>query len=522
MFKGSNSHLWDDVSVGEIIIKMKGIVKKFPGVVANNHIDFEVRAGEIHALLGENGAGKTTLMNILYGIYRPDEGEIYVRGKRVKIKSPRDAISLGIGMVHQHFMLIQTHTVAENIALSLHTKFFLPTREVEKKIADLSNKYGLKIDPRARIWQLSTGEKQRVEILKALCMGAHVLILDEPTTVLTPEEVKELFKVLKCMVKEGKSVIFVTHKLDEAISISNRITVLRQGKVIATISANEANKRKLAKMMVGREVLFQIKKEENSSEVGSIILKVENLYALNDMGLPAVKGVSFDIREGEILGIAGVAGNGQKELIEVITGLRKASSGKVIIFGKDVTNKSPKEIDELGVAHIPEERVGVGIAPNMSVTENLILKCYRRPPFSKGPFLNKRYIDEYAEKLISEYKIATPSKSTPVKMLSGGNIQRLILAREMSRNPKLIIAAHPTYGLDIGATEQIRRLLLEHRSKGAAILLVSEDLEEVMTLSDRIAVMFQGKIIGPIPTSTVKIEDIGLMMAGETVVLQQR
>ena len=500
------------MSQGEVVVQMKGIVKRFPGVLANDHIDFDVRKGEIHALLGENGAGKTTLMNILYGIYRPDEGEIYIRGKKVTLRAPRDAIRLGIGMVHQHFMLVYPHTVAENIVLGLPASFLFPARDVKDKVKEFSQKYGLKVDPEAKIWQLSAGEQQRVEIIKALYRGAEVLILDEPTSMLTPGEIKELFSVLRYMAQEGRAIIFITHKLEEVMAISDRVTVLRRGKVVATLNTRETNERELARMMVGREVLFRL--QRRPVEKGEVVLQVEDLHALNDKGLPAVRGVSFQIRRGEILGIAGVAGNGQRELIEVITGLRRAVKGRVLILGEEVTNRSPREIIDRGVAHIPEERLRLGLVPDMSIADNLILKSYRRPPFCKGWFLDSRSIGQHAEELISQYEVMTPSKDTPAKLLSGGNIQRLILAREISEKPHLIVAAHPTYGLDIGATEQTRQLLLRQREMGRATLLVSEDLEEVLTLSDRVAVMFGGRIVGIMDAEEADVEEIGLMMAG--------
>lgn len=496
----------------KLVVEMRGIVKTFPGVVANDHIDFEVRAREIHALLGENGAGKTTLMNILFGIYQPDEGEIYVKGKRVEIRSPRDAMHLGIGMVHQHFMLVEKHTVAENIALGFATKFFFPTEEIARKIRDFSEKYGLTVDPNAYIWQLSAGEQQRVEIIKALYRGADILILDEPTSVLTPKETKELFSILKRMREEGKAIIFITHKLDEVFAISDRVTVLRKGKVIGKLKTAETNKKELARLMVGREVLFRLEREP--VQKGKVVLEVIDLHALNDKGLPALKGVSFTIAEGEILGLAGVAGNGQKELVEVITGLRKAERGNVLIRGVNVTNASPRRISELGVAHIPEKRLKHGLVPNMSVAENLILKRYYKQPYCNKLFIDKKKVLKDAEKLIDEFNIMTPNPITPAKLLSGGNIQRLILARELAGSPEVIIAAHPTYGLDVGATEYIRKILLKERKRGSAILLVSEDLEEIMELSDRIAVMFEGEIMGILPTEKANLEDIGLMMAG--------
>ena len=494
---------------------MKHIVKRFPGVVANAGITFEARAGEVHALLGENGAGKTTLMNILYGIYQPDEGEIYVRGRRVRIHSPRDAIALGIGMVHQHFMLVHSHTVAENVILGLRdVPFIRPTEAVKEKIAEFSRRYGLKIDPDAYIWQLSAGEQQRVEIIKALYRGVDVLILDEPTTMLTPGEARELFHTLRRMAEEGRTVIFITHKLEEVMEVSDRVTVLRKGKVVGTMNTAETNERELARMMVGRDVIFHL--EKAPIRPGNVVLQVEHLHALNDKGLPALRDVSFTIREGEILGIAGVAGNGQRELVEVITGMRPATGGRVIIDGEDVTNKSPREILARGVAHVPEERMHMGMVPNMSVAENLILKGYDRPPFSRGLFLDTRAVREHAERIIHEFQIATPSPWTPAKLLSGGNIQRLILGRELSLKPRLIVAAHPTYGLDVGATEYIRQILLQERERGAAILLVSEDLEEILTLSDRIAVMFEGRIMGILEAREADVETIGAMMAGLT------
>ncbi|MFQ6014544.1 MAG: ABC transporter ATP-binding protein [Anaerolineae bacterium] len=501
------------MSAEQPAVSMRGIVKRFPGVVANDHVDFEACRGEIHALLGENGAGKTTLMNILYGIYSSDEGEIYVRGRKATIRSPRDAIRLGIGMVHQHFMLVYPHTVAENIVLGLASaQFLFPVREVKERIVGLSERYGLRVDPEARIWQLSAGEQQRVEIIKALYRGADVLILDEPTTMLTPGEVEDLFTILRRMAEEGKTVVFITHKLDEVMAASDRVTVLRRGKVVATVDTSSTNERELARMMVGREVLFRL--EKKPMEKGETVLAVEDVQALNDKGLVALKGVSFTLHAGEILGIAGVAGNGQRELVEVITGLRRAMKGKVMLLGEEVTNCPAGQLIEKGLAHIPEERIRMGLVPNMSVAENLILKKYRYPPCSQGSFLDFAFVGQQAEKLISEYDIVVPGQDTPAKLLSGGNIQKLILAREMSGNPRFIVAAHPTYGLDVGATEYIRQLLLQQRERGAAILLVSEDLEEVLSLSDRIAVMFEGNVVGIRDAVKADVEEIGLMMAG--------
>ena len=459
-------------------------------------------------------------MNILYGLYQPDEGEIYIKGEKVEIRSPKDAIELGIGMVHQHFMLVDVFSVVENIVLGLkELNIVIPVEEVAKQLEEYGERYGLKIDPSAKIWQLSAGEKQRVEIIKALYRGADILILDEPTSVLAQSEIKPFFEMLRKMVAEGKSIIFITHKLEEVMAVSDRVTVLRKGKVVGTLKTSETNERELARMMVGREVIFRL--EKKPVKRGKPVLEVVNLRALNDKGVEALRGVSFKVYEGEIFGIAGVAGNGQKELVEVITGLRKATAGKVYIMGEDVTNKPPRVILKKNVAHIPEERIEMGIIPNMNISENLILKYYNEPPFVKEFYneklrivLNEEEIEKFSNRLVKEYEIMTPSIKTPAKLLSGGNIQRMILARELSSKPSLIIAAHPTYGLDVGATEYIRKLLLKEREKGAAILLVSEDLEEIMSLSDRIAVIFAGEFVGVVKAEEANIEDIGLMMAG--------
>jgi simple sugar transport system ATP-binding protein len=493
---------------------MQDIVKTFPGVRANDHVTFEVRAGEVHALLGENGAGKTTLMNTLYGLYQPDSGAIYLGGKRVRIRSPRDAIAHGIGMVHQHFKLVYPHTVAENVALGLSGAPFIgPARVVERRLRELAARYNLPVDPKAKVWQLSAGEQQRVEILKALYRGADILILDEPTSVLTPQETQELFKVLERMKEEGHAVIFISHKLDEVMEVADRVTVMRRGKVVGTKAISEVDKPTLARMMVGREVVFRLSK--GVCQPGEEALIVEDLHASSDRGLPALRGVSFHVCRGEILGIAGVAGNGQRELVEVLTGLRRPRRGRVVILGRELTGQSPRKIADCGVAHIPEERIRMGIVAGMSVEDNLILKKHHRQPFSRGPLLNLREIRRFAKQSIEEYEIMTPSPKTPAKLLSGGNIQKLILARELSGQPGLVIAAHPTYGLDVGATELIRKLLLRQREAGVGVLLVSEDLEEIMALSDRIAVMFRGEIMGIVPAAEASLEELGLMMAGE-------
>lgn len=492
-------------------VEMRGIVKRFPGVLANDHVDLTVRAGEIHALLGENGAGKTTLMNILYGIYHPDEGEIFVKGQRAHIRSPRDAIRLGIGMVHQQFRLVPSHTVAENVVLGLPGNFFFPERAARQRLQEFAQRYGLHVDPDARIWQLSAGEQQRVEIIKALYRGADILILDEPTSMLTPRETEELMSTVRRMADEGHTVIFITHKLDEVFAVSDRVTVLRQGRVIATLETAHTDKRELARLMVGRDVLFRL--ERHPVAIGPTVLEVQDLYVRSDRGLPAVRGVSFSIAAGEILGVAGVAGNGQRELVEALAGLRSVEKGRVLLNGEDVTNRSPRVLVQRGVCYVPGERL-VGTVPNLSVAENLILKTYDQAPVCRGIFLDSQAIASHADALIERYAVTTPSRETPLKLLSGGNIQRAILARETSGAPGLLIAAHPTSGLDIGATEYIRQVLLSQREKGTAVLLVSEDLEEILQLSDRIAVMYSGEIMGILPADRADLETIGMMMAG--------
>jgi simple sugar transport system ATP-binding protein len=495
-------------------VKMEGIVKRFPGVLANDHVDFEVRTGEVHALLGENGAGKTTLMSILAGIYRADAGNIYINNRRVHIKSPRDAIKEGVGMIHQNFLLINSHSVAENITLGYdRPRFLLKRKKLEQEIQEIGQKFGLEVDPQAKIWQLSVGEQQRVEILKMLYRGAKILILDEPTAVLTPQEVQELFSTLRRMAQAGHAVVFISHKLEEVMRISDRITVLRKGRKVATLATRDTNPGELARLMVGREVFFDIKK--SPPKPGEEVLAIRDLHALSDKGLPALKGVSLSVYSGEILGIAGVAGNGQKELAEVISGLRPAKGGKVLICGKDLTSVSPRRVIEEKVAYIPEDRKGVGTVGNLSVLDNLILKDYRRAPFSSGTFLNLRYIRDHASSLVEKFQIITPTLETSAKLLSGGNLQRLILAREISCSPKLMIAVHPTRGLDVSATESVHRMLLEQRENGAAILLISEDLDELTAISDRLAVIYEGEIMGIVEPKEVTLEEIGLMMAGK-------
>ncbi len=495
-------------------IEMRGIVKRFPGVLANDHVDFELRQGEVHALLGENGAGKSTLMNVLAGLYKPEEGIILIQGKQVTLNSPRDGIAHGLGMVHQHFMLVPSQTVTENILLGLdRPRFVLNMPALDKRVLALQEQYGLKVDPKAKIWQLSVGEQQRVEILKMLYRGAQVLIMDEPTAVLTPQEVRELFTTLRSMTQRGHSVIFISHKLDEVLEIAQRITVLQHGRVTAAgVDAKTVTKSELARLMVGREVVFRIEKKPTTP--GAVALAVENVSAENDRGLPALRGLTLHVRAGEIVGVAGVAGNGQTELAQVITGLRRCTTGRILVNNQDISNTPPRAAIERGVAHIPEDRAGVGSAPTMSLSDNLIMKSYRRPPIAAGWVLNRLAIRQNAERLKQGYDIMAPSIDTEARLLSGGNLQKLILAREISAGPKVMIAVQPTRGLDVGATEAVHRLLLQEREQGAAILLISEELDEIMSLSDRIAVIYEGQIMGEMSAAEATLEEIGLMMAG--------
>ena len=495
-------------------LEMRGITKRFPGVLASDHVDFDVKSGEVHALLGENGAGKSTLMKILYGLYHPDEGEILLNGKPVSISSPNDSINLGIGMIHQHFMLVQTLTVAENVALGLPSSRGILTDldVVSKRILELADIYGLKIDPSAYIWQLSVGQQQRVEIIKALYRGAALLILDEPTAVLTPQEVDELFVIMRQMVRDGHALIFISHKLHEVVEISNRVSVLRDGRKIGTRPTSETTKQDLANWMVGREVGFA--PDRGKVEVKEARLKLEDVTCGSDRGTPGLRGVSIEVHSGEILGIAGVSGNGQRELAESITGLRKVTRGKVQLEGKDITNLPPGEITERMLSYIPEERMRDGMIHEFTVAENLILREHQKMPYSKYGFLNLRDISKHADELIKQFRVKTPSQETHAKSLSGGNIQKIVLAREISRNPRAIIAAQPTRGLDIGATEYVREQLLVERRKGTAIMLISEDLDEILALSDRIAVIYEGQIMDIVPRADATPEKLGLLMAG--------
>jgi ABC-type uncharacterized transport system ATPase subunit len=496
-------------------LEMSGIRKAFGAVQANGGISLGLKSGEVLGLLGENGAGKTTLMKILYGLVQADEGEIRINGQPARFHSPRDAIARGIGMVHQHFMLVQNHSAAENVALGFpESPFFFPAREVARRMQEFSRRYGLAVNPRARIWQLSAGEQQRVEILKALLAGADLLILDEPTSVLTPKEAEELFAVLRRMTGEGHSVIFISHKLEEILSICDRVVVLRRGEVAGEAAAREVDKRELARLMVGREIIFNL--ERQKLEPGPVVLEVEDLTVPGDRKVAAVRGVSFRVHRNEILGIAGVSGNGQRELVEAITGLRRASSGAVRLNGADLTNASARVVASKGIGHVPEERIRFGIVPNLFVYENSVLKQHRNRLFSRVLFLNYGSIRQHASALVKDFSIAAPSLDTPVRSLSGGNIQKLILGREIRGEPALLVAAHPTYGLDVGATEYIRRQLLELRERGTAVLLVSEDLEEIFELADRVAVLFDGRLMGILNTAEAGMEQIGLMMAGSS------
>lgn len=492
-------------------VALRGIIKRFPGVTANDGANLEVRKGEIHALLGENGAGKTSLMNVLYGIYHPDEGEIWVNGQRVTIHSPQDAIRLGVGMIHQQYRLVQTHSVTENVILGLREGFFFPEQAARPRILALAEKYGLKVDPDARIWQLSAGEQQRVEILKALYRGVKILIMDEPTSMLTPGEAMELLHVLRRMTAEGLTVIFITHKLEEVVEVSDRVTVMRQGKSIATLETAKTTQGELAQLMVGRDVLFHL--DKTTVEAGADVLKVDSLNVLSDKGLPAVVNLSLEVRAGEIFGIAGVSGNGQRELVEAITGLRPVSGGRIMVNGEDITQSPPRARIERGIGFVPGER-WMALIPGMSIADNMILKNYARPPIGNGPFLDRQAVADYTDGLIQEYAISTPDRHTPIKRLSGGNIQRALLAREISEKPSLLIVAQPTSGLDVGATETIWNLLLEERARGAAVLLISDDLKEALSLSDRLAVIFEGQIMGQFAAREASLEQIGLMMAG--------
>jgi ABC-type uncharacterized transport system ATPase subunit len=494
-------------------VELRGIVKRFPGVVANDGVDFDLRVGEVHALLGENGAGKSTLMNILDGLYRPDAGEIRIDGRPVTFRSPRDAISAGLGMVHQHFALVASQTVTENVIIGLdRPRFRLDLARYDDEIGQLAERHGLRVDPRAKVWQLSVGEQQRVEILKVLYRGARVLIMDEPTAVLAPLEIDDLFRTLRSMTAAGRSVVFISHKLAEVLAIADRITVMRRGRVTAAgLPAAGATRQDLARLMVGREVLENL--ERVSMPAGPVVLALEGVEADNDKGLPALRGVSLEIHAGEILGIAAVAGNGQTELAEVVTGLRSCH-GRVLVDGADVANHPVGDAIGRGVAHVPEDRTGVGTAPNLSIVDNLIMKRYHASPIAHGWAMDMGAARDVASGLKDSYEISAPTIDTQARLLSGGNLQRLILAREIESRPRLMVAVQPTRGLDVGAIESTHRLLLERRSAGAAIVLISEDLDEILALSDRVVVMYEGRITGDFDAGDADISRIGLLMTG--------
>jgi simple sugar transport system ATP-binding protein len=497
-------------------IKMVGITKSFPGTLANDKVDFDANEGEVHSLLGENGAGKTVLMSLLYGLYKPDGGQIFVKGKEVKIDSPSKAISLGIGMVHQHFMLVPSLTVAENVVLGSEPKkhtFLLDSAKAKKDVSNLSRKYGLEVDPEALVNSLPVGVQQKVEILKALFRGAEILILDEPTSVLTPQEVEGLFKAITALKQQGKSVVFISHKLKEVCAISDRITVLKRGRVVGTVEKRNTDIKELAKMMVGREIPTTFNEGHIYGE--NVVLKAEGLQAFDDQKMRGLKSVTFEVHDSEILGIAGIEGNGQSELIEVLMGLRKPDEGKIFLNGKPITNATVHDRIEKGFSIIPEDRQKTGLVLDFSVAENIILGRQDKPPFAeKWCRLNLEKESELAEKLIQEYSIQTPTKETLARYLSGGTQQRLIVAREFSRQPKFIIASQPTRGLDIGATEYVRKKLIEMRDKGCAILLISADFDEVLAMSDRIAVIYEGRIVAIRERGKTDELEIGLLMTG--------
>ena len=496
------------------VLELRGITKRFPGVLANDHVDFDLFPGEVHALLGENGAGKSTLMNILYGLYHADEGEIRIKGKPLKIGSPSEAIEHGLGMVHQHFMLIPVMTVAENIVLHAEPKtaaVLMDYGAAAKRVDELARSFKFAINPEARIENLSVGQQQRVEILKALYRSADILILDEPTAVLTPQEARELFEILRTLTREGMAVIFISHKLDEVLEISDRVTVLRRGKKIETIPTAGATEASLARMMVGREVLLRV--EKPAAQAGELMLSVQDIEVLDDRGLPAVRGVSFDVRAGEIVGIAGVDGNGQSELIDAITGLRKPAAGRVVVAGREVTSANAKTHYDEGLGHIPEDRQRRGLVLEFNLAENLHLHDYEKPPVSRFGWLSPRRMIQGARSLLQRYDVRGGGPTTRASSLSGGNQQKVVLAREVERDPRVLLAAQPTRGLDVGAIEFVHRRLVEERDEGRAILLVSFELEEIFSLADRILVVYEGQIVGEYPP-TVSQEELGFAMTG--------
>jgi simple sugar transport system ATP-binding protein len=507
-----------------IALQAKGITKRFPGVLANDQVDFSLTQGEIHALLGENGAGKSTLMNILYGLYQPDEGQITVSGRPIKIISPHDAIAHGIGMVHQHFMLVPPLTVTENIMLgdesllpgtqALRRLAPLDRRQAAQRIRELSKQYGLAVEPEVQVKDLTVGAQQRVEIIKALYRHADILILDEPTAVLTPQEADELVSIMRGMVKQGKSIIFISHKLREVLAASDSISVMRAGKMVGSVKPADATPALLAEMMVGRKVLLQI--DKTPARPGQSVLKVDNLRAVDERQVMALNGVSLEVRAGEILGLAGVQGNGQTELAEALTGLRRVASGTVLIEGHETTRATPRQVAELGVSHVPEDRHKHGLVLSFPVRDNMVLCTYYKPPFAGRIEMNWPVIGDHAQDLVKQYDVRTPSVLTTAGSLSGGNQQKVIMARELDRPIRLLIVSQPTRGLDVGSIEFIHRRIVEARDKGAAVLLISAELDEIMSLSDRIAVMYKGRILETVEAATATREQLGLLMAGVT------
>jgi len=495
------------------VVELRGITKRFPGVVANDRVDFDVARGEVHALLGENGAGKSTLVNVLYGLYHPDEGEILLDGKPVRINSPHDAIERGIGMVHQHFMLVPVMTVAENVVLATEPTRgpFLDMREAEKRVREVARALDFRIDPHARVETISVGQQQRVEILKALYRRAEILILDEPTAVLTPQEADELFEIVRTLAREGHAVVFITHKLHEVLAIADRITVLRRGKKVDTVPREGATEEGLARMMVGRDVVLSV--EKGPAQPGKALLQVENLVVRDERGLEAVGGVSFEVRAGEIVGIAGVDGNGQSELIDALTGLRRPESGRIVVAGKDVTRASPRSALDAGVGHIPEDRQRRGLVLDFTLAENIALHDYAKPPASRFGWLYPRRLVERAGGLLAEFDVRGGEAETLASSLSGGNQQKLVLAREISRDPRVLVAAQPTRGLDVGAIEFVHNRLVKERDEGRAILLVSFELDEILSLSDRILVLYEGAVVGEYAPD-VSEQELGIAMTG--------